>query len=158
MVRLLKVVLGCSLILGWAASAFAGPQPMEEIARRIRPTGGISPLYGLNADIQILAEFGVASWYDCPIKPEPIVHKGLKIKDFIYPVAHKTLPFGTLVKAINPANGRKILCRVIDRGPFIAGRIIDLDAHGAKALGIGGIGKIVLKIFRLTPTQFARTP
>ncbi|RCK80833.1 MAG: Rare lipoprotein A precursor [Candidatus Ozemobacter sibiricus] len=156
MVRWSKVVLGWSLVLGLAAGAFAGPLPMEEIARRIRPTGGISPLYALNADIQILAEFGIASWYDCPIKPEPIIHKGLKIKDVIYPAAHRTLPFGTLIKVINPANGRKILCRVIDRGPFIPGRIIDLDAHGAKALGIGGIGRIVLKIFRLTPTQFAR--
>ena len=133
----------------------AAPQPIEQIARKIHAEGPVSPVYSLQADIQILVEFGIASWYDCPIKPEPVVHKGLRVSDRIYPVAHRTLPFGTLIKAINPANGRKILCRVIDRGPFIAGRIIDLDAHGAKALGINGIGKIVLKIFRLAPNQFA---
>lgn len=154
--RCTKILIGSLLFLSLIPAVQAAPQPIEEIARKIRAGGPLSPVYSLQADIQILVEFGIASWYDCPIKPEPVVHKGLRLSDKIYPVAHRTLPFGTLIKAINPANGRKILCRVIDRGPFIAGRIIDLDAHGAKALGISGIGKIVLKIFRLAPNQFAR--
>lgn len=153
--RCTKVLIGSLLFLSLIPAAMAAPQPIEQIARKIHAEGPVSPVYSLQADIQILVEFGIASWYDCPIKPEPVVHKGLRVSDRIYPVAHRTLPFGTLIKAINPANGRKILCRVIDRGPFIAGRIIDLDAHGAKALGINGIGKIVLKIFRLAPNQFA---
>lgn len=144
------------VFLTLAATANAAPQPMEQIIQKIHGGRAVSPIYGLQANIQILAEFGIASWYDCPIKPEGVLHKQLRIKDKIYPIAHKTLPFGTLVKAINPANGRKILCRVIDRGPFISGRIIDLDAHGAKALGISGIGRIVIKIFRLSPNEFAR--
>ena len=152
---LMRFFAGSVVFLTLAVVASAAPQPMEQIAMKIRGNQPVSPLYSLQAPIQILAEFGIASWYDCPTRPEPIVHQRLRIKDKIYHIAHKTLPFGTLVKVINPANGRKIFCRVIDRGPFISGRIIDLDAFGAKALGINGISRIAIKIFRLSPDQFA---
>lgn len=53
---------------------------------------------------------GEASWYDAPDGT----------------CAHRTLPFGTILTVTNLANGAKVDCRVADRGPFIAGRIIDL--------------------------------
>src|ERR1700730_18062272 len=40
--------------------------------------------------------------------------------------AHRTLPFGTLVRVTNEANGRSVVVRINDRGPFVAGRVIDL--------------------------------
>ena len=48
--------------------------------------------------------------------------------------AHKTLPFGTKVKVKNLSNGRTIKVRINDRGPFVAGRIIDLSKKAAKKL------------------------
>ena len=50
--------------------------------------------------------------------------------------AHRTYPFGTKLKVYNPANGRSIIVRVTDRGPFVRGRIIDLSWRAAKELGI----------------------
>ncbi len=50
--------------------------------------------------------------------------------------AHRTYPFGTMLKVYNPANGRSVIVRVTDRGPFVRGRIIDLSWRAAKELGI----------------------
>ena len=76
------------------------------------------------------AEFGIASIYSS----EPTANG-----EYAYPsdftAAHKTLPFGTLVKVINLANGRAVIVRINDRGPFIPGRIIDLTPAGAQAIG-----------------------
>jgi rare lipoprotein A len=135
----------------WSIAVLAAPVPIEVIARKIQGPTNISGLYSRSPATEVQVEFGIASWYDCPTRNEEIHKPHLALKDRIYPVAHKTLPFGTLVKVINPRNGKKILTRVIDRGPFIAGRIIDLNREGAKALDISGIGKIILKIYKVNP-------
>lgn len=50
--------------------------------------------------------------------------------------AHRTYPFGTMLRVYNPANGRSVVVRVTDRGPFVRGRLIDLSWRAAKELGI----------------------
>ncbi|MBR6494835.1 MAG: septal ring lytic transglycosylase RlpA family protein, partial [Prevotella sp.] len=50
--------------------------------------------------------------------------------------AHRTLPFGTKLRVKNPANGREVIVRVNDRGPFVRGRIVDLSRAAAQKLGI----------------------
>lgn len=50
--------------------------------------------------------------------------------------AHRTYPFGTLLKVYNPANGKSVIVRVTDRGPYVRGRIIDLSWRAAKELDI----------------------
>ncbi len=50
--------------------------------------------------------------------------------------AHRTYPFGTMLRVYNPANGRSVVVKVTDRGPFIRGRIINLSGRAAKELGI----------------------
>ncbi len=50
--------------------------------------------------------------------------------------ASKTLPFGTKVKVINVSNGKTVRVRITDRGPFVAGRIIDLSKKAARKLGM----------------------
>jgi rare lipoprotein A len=59
-----------------------------------------------------------------------------------YTVAHRTRPFGSFVTVTNLANGRTIRARVTDRGPFVAGRCIDLGRAGAVALGMGGAAPV----------------
>ena len=54
--------------------------------------------------------------------------------------AHRTLPFGTRVRVTNTANGRSVVVRIADRGPFIRGRSIDLSAGAARAIGMTGAG------------------
>jgi rare lipoprotein A len=53
--------------------------------------------------------------------------------------AHKTLPFGTRVRVTNKRNGKSVVVRINDRGPFVRGRIIDLTPAGARAIGFSGI-------------------
>lgn len=149
--------IAAALVVGLfvTAIATAEPIPITDVAARANKSLSSESVYTKNPAVQVMVEFGIASWYDCPTRPEKIENKLFGIRDSIYPIAHKTLPFGTLVKVINPANGKKILTRVIDRGPFIAGRIVDLDRHGAQALGISGIGRVVTKIYKVDHKQIA---
>ena len=64
--------------------------------------------------------------------------------------AHKTLPFGTIVKVVELETGKSIVVHINDRGPFIEGRIIDLSKGAAEKLGIveKGITKVGLRILR----------
>lgn len=61
--------------------------------------------------------------------------------------AHKTLPFGTKVKVTNQSNGKSVKVRINDRGPFVAGRIIDLSKKAAKKIDLdkAGVTEVVIK-------------
>ena len=61
--------------------------------------------------------------------------------------AHKTLPFGTVVKVTNLSNGRSVKVRINDRGPFVAGRHIDLSKKAARKIGMlqQGVGNVKMK-------------
>ena len=50
--------------------------------------------------------------------------------------AHRTLPFGTRLRLFNPSNGRSVVVRVNDRGPFVAGRTLDISTMAAFRLGM----------------------
>jgi rare lipoprotein A len=54
--------------------------------------------------------------------------------------AHKSLPFGTMVQVTNRRTGNSVVVKIIDRGPYIRGRIIDVSPAAAKALGFWGAG------------------
>jgi peptidoglycan lytic transglycosylase len=56
--------------------------------------------------------------------------------------AHRSLPFGTHVKVTNKKNGRSVIVRINDRGPFKAGRIIDLTPAAAQILGFDGLASV----------------
>ena len=82
------------------------------------------------------SESGIASYYQNPH------YSGLI-------AAHKTLPFGTRVKVFNLDNGRSAIVRIVDRGPFIRGRIIDVSPAAASALGFrqAGLARVRLERF-----------
>lgn len=60
--------------------------------------------------------------------------------------AHRTLPFGTRVRVTNRATGRSVVVRINDRGPFVAGRIIDLTPAAAQALGFSGLAHVSVDV------------
>lgn len=70
--------------------------------------------------------------------------------------AHRTYPFGTQLKVTNPANGRSVIVKVTDRGPYVRGRIIDLSVRAAKELGIiaQGIAPVVVELWDTTIIPF----
>ncbi len=92
---------------------------------------------------------GLASWYG------PNFHGKLTSNREIYNMhaltaAHKTLPFGVYVRVTNLNNGKSVVVRINDRGPFIKGRIIDLSYAGAKKLGldISGVAPVKIKVLK----------
>src|SRR5580700_2123925 len=60
--------------------------------------------------------------------------------------AHRTLPFGTMVRVTNQSNGRSVTVRINDRGPFVKGRIIDVMPAAARALGFDGLTNVTLDV------------
>ena len=65
--------------------------------------------------------------------------------------AHRTYPFGTQLKVTNPANGKTVIVRVTDRGPYVRGRIIDLSVRAARELGIIAQGIATVVVERYSP-------
>src|SRR3954454_23723027 len=60
--------------------------------------------------------------------------------------AHRTLPFGTRVAVVNQRNGKQVIVRITDRGPFVRGRIIDLMPTGPRAIGFSGLAPLKLTV------------
>jgi len=60
--------------------------------------------------------------------------------------AHRKLPFGTKVEVTNKRNGRSVIVRINDRGPFVRGRVIDVTPAGAKQLGFSGLAPVTLAV------------
>ena len=60
--------------------------------------------------------------------------------------AHRTLPFGTLVRVTNRSTGRSVVVRINDRGPFVRGRVIDLTPAAAHLLGFSGLAQVTLAV------------
>lgn len=65
---------------------------------------------------------------------------------FMYTAAHRTLPFGAVVRVTNLNNGKQVEVRINDRGPFVANRIIDLSYSAAVAIGMIGTGTAPVRL------------
>ncbi len=101
------------------------------------------------------AESGFASVYR-PSDPDgggPLAANGEHIDIDALTAAHKSLPFGTLVRVTNKRNGRSAVVRINDRGPFVKGRIIDLTPAGAQAIGMDGLAPIDVTIIGHTSSS-----
>lgn len=93
------------------------------------------------APMTALAQSGVASVYSGgrTANGEHARRSGLT-------AAHRTLPFGTLVRVTNAHSRRSVVLRINDRGPFVRGRIIDVTPAGAHALGFSGLTHVTLAV------------
>ena len=72
--------------------------------------------------------------------------------------AHRSLPFGTLLKVTNLLNGKQVVVRVTDRGPFVRGRIVDLSWGAAKAIGMLSQGIAPVSVERVTTSTIPFKP
>ena len=63
--------------------------------------------------------------------------------------AHRSLPFGTRLRVTNVSNGRSVVVRVNDRGPFIHGRVLDLSRGAAKVIGMVAAGTASITMARI---------
>lgn len=82
---------------------------------------------------------GTASWYGAKFHGRRTAN-GERFNKNDMTAAHRSLPFGTKVRVTNRRNGRSVVVRINDRGPFTRGRVIDLSRGAAQALGMVGAG------------------
>jgi rare lipoprotein A len=92
---------------------------------------------------------GTASWYGPRFNGRRTA-SGEKFDHRDFTAAHRTLPFGTLVRVTNLANGKTITVEITDRGPRIETRIVDLSLAAASALDMRqkGVTRVKLEAFR----------
>jgi rare lipoprotein A len=100
------------------------------------------------ADDLPLREVGGASWYGRKFHGRP-TSSGEPYDMYAMTAAHRTMPIPSYARVRNPANGREVIVRINDRGPFVDGRVIDLSYTAALRLGLlGGVAPV--EVERLT--------
>lgn len=87
--------------------------------------------FSANAAYASAAQCGGASWYALTSKTA----SGERMNPAAMTAAHRTLPLGTKIKVTNQKNGKSLVVRINDRGPFIKGRVLDLSKGAASRLG-----------------------
>ena len=103
---------------------------------RLFRIGALACALTVPAAAPALAESGIMSHYSAL----GTTASGRSYSSSDYVAAHKTLPLGTMVRVENLRNGRSTTVKIVDRGPYVAGRIIDVSVGVARDLGFAGQG------------------
>jgi rare lipoprotein A len=100
-------------------------------------------LHGNDAEASA-SQCGKASWYKMGHKTA----SGERMNAAALAGAHRTLPFGTKVRVENMGNGKSVVVRINDRGPFIRGRVIDVTQGAAEKLGMirSGVARVKVTV------------
>jgi rare lipoprotein A len=135
--------LGALALAAACLSACASPSPSPEAM----PTPAAMPVPPVVQEKLPYTEMGFASWYAGTRKHNRTA-SGEKMVNNDLTAAHRTLPMDTMVRVTNLSNGVSVLVRINDRGPFIAGRVIDLSPGAAAWLGmkVSGVAPVRIEV------------
>jgi len=118
------------------------------------PAGAPNRPYAIRGELYVpqnrdvpMREVGIASWYGVPFHGRK-ASNGERYDMNAMTAAHPTMPLPSYARVKNLANGREVVVRVIDRGPFRKGRVIDLSRAAARKLRLNGLGMV--EVERLT--------
>lgn len=126
-------------------------------SRPTEPSPLVAPLLPADAALREF-ERGKASWYGPRFNGRRTA-SGERYNMHELTAAHKTLPFGTLVRVRSLVNGKEVDVRITDRGPFSRGRVIDLSRAAAEAIDMLGLGvKDVLLLVPASTPGLTETP
>ncbi|MEX3606556.1 MAG: septal ring lytic transglycosylase RlpA family protein [Burkholderia sp.] len=103
-------------------------------------------------DVSDFRQSGKASWYGCAFHGRRTANGELFDMNELT-AAHRTLPLFSYVKVINQSNGKSVVVKINDRGPFKRGRVLDLSYAAAKIIGLVHAGTGSVKIVGLSPAQ-----
>lgn len=148
--RLAQVLLGFFFVLLFSSCAYPGGD-YRGYARKPYTVRGQHYTPMTVSQALDYREVGIASWYNesswFGLK-RGRTSLGENVMPWHLIAAHKTLPLPCMVKVTNLRNGKSVKCRVNDRGPFIAGRIIDLSPRAASKLGMKdhGLAKVEVEV------------
>ena len=107
--------------------------------------GALCAAVSLHSNEAVASQCGRASWYTMGTKTA----SGERMNANILAAAHRTLPFGTRVRVDNLSNGRSVVVRINDRGPYAGGRIIDVTKGAAVQLGMVDSGTARVRLTAL---------
>ncbi len=130
------------------AACSAGPDPATGYGRQVGQPYSIDGVTYVPRASPGYDAVGIASWYGRRY------HGRRTASGEIYDMnsataAHPTLPFGTRVRVTNLDNGRAVVLRINDRGPFVRGRIIDVSRRAAQVLGLIQTGTARVRVQRI---------
>lgn len=138
------------LVCVLAVSATTMPEAAPRVP--VGPVVSVADTQELPAPVRpakvVPAKFVTASWYGPHHHGRPTA-SGELFDAAGLTAAHRTLPFGTRLAVTNPENSRTVEVRVNDRGPYVAGRSLDLSEAAARAIGIHAKGIATIKIMSL---------
>jgi len=138
------------VVLSMLLSCTASPRFVTGSSPASRPSSGSSPSPSTRPAASpsgkaLLVLEGTASYYADAFHGKQAANGEIfDMNDLT--AAHRTLPFGTRVKVTNLSNQKSVVVRVIDRGPYVEGRIIDLSLAAAKAVDMIGTGTARVRI------------
>jgi rare lipoprotein A len=129
-----------------AATVTPTPSPSTTITPTPKPSTPSDTTIAPPKENVLFTQTGGASWYGS--EGGPLTATGERYNPQGMTAAHRTLAFGSKVRVTNLRNGRNAIVTINDRGPFIGGRIIDLSAAAAEAVGIksSGVGKVRIDV------------
>lgn len=130
------------------------PKKEAFLSRANRPYKALGNTYSPNTSYQPYKERGVASWYGKRYHGKK-TSSGEVYDMYTMSAAHTTLPLPSYVKVTNPANGRAVIVRVNDRGPFKSNRIIDLSYAAAYKLRFSSQGSTLVEVEAIDPDKLA---
>lgn len=133
-IRKLWVIISLSFSLAACTNYHGPPAPVPHGLKSQRPYEVNGVWYYPLPSAKGFVQEGLASWYGPGFNGKP-TSSGEPYNMWADTAAHKTLPLGTYVKVTDLENGRSIIAKITDRGPFVQGRIIDLSAQCAQDLG-----------------------
>ena len=116
---------------------------MFEMRAKMITVGLLGAAVMLPIDLAKADQLGNASWYSLPANTTA---NGERMNPNELTAAHRSLPFGTKVLVENLSNGRSVVVRINDRGPFIGGRIIDLSKAAAASIGMINTGTAKVRV------------
>jgi rare lipoprotein A len=160
----LALLSGCSLLSRPHPVRQGPPERVEAVPDAVpraepRSALGNPPYYDalghryyVMASAQGYVETGVASWYG-PGFQQKDTSSGEPYDMYGMTAAHKTLPLPTYARVTNLANGRSVVVRINDRGPFVANRIIDLTYTAAARLDMLRNGTAVVEVRAIMPGE-----
>jgi rare lipoprotein A len=147
--------LGLSLLLAVAACAGPSHRLVPDTPVKIGKPYQVRGQTYVPFDDAHYDETGLASWYG-PQGQHGTTANGERFDGRRVGAAHKTLPLPCYVEVTALATGRRIIVRINDRGPFVAGRIIDLSYGAAELLGIVRSGTAKVRVRRIYPDESVR--
>lgn len=134
----------------------AVPQPEPLLPRATRPYSVFGRQYTPMTRIEPFRQRGIASWYGRRYHGQP-TSSGERYDMYAMTAAHPTLPIPSYARVRNVANGRSVVVRVNDRGPFLQDRVIDLSYTAAAKLGYVEAGSAEVEVELVTQFDDAAT-